>query len=76
MSNKPFYVFLIDEDKNTFNIEGPMTDDTVWLEKGANAQNKGRNVRWQTGIRVEGIERAASQFAAKSNYTRVSGSVF
>lgn len=41
----PFYLVLKDEDRDLFAVVGPMTDDTPWIHRVCQAQDKGRQVR-------------------------------
>ena len=49
---QPFYLIITDRDKNRFNVVGPMTDDTEWINKVSHCQDEGRKVNCQTGSRV------------------------
>jgi len=40
-----FYLIVIDKDKETFSVEGPMTDDRQWNHAVVVAQKSGRRVR-------------------------------
>jgi hypothetical protein len=43
-----FLLVVTDRDQETFTIEGPMIDDTVWVNAVYEAQHKGRNVNCHT----------------------------
>ena len=45
MPLKPFYLIVTDKDKETFSVEGPMTDDRQWNHAVVAAQKSGRRVR-------------------------------
>ncbi len=53
---EPFLLAVVDEDKGTFTIEGPMTDDRPWNNAVCRAQDAGRRVRCFTA----GPDRAES----------------
>ena len=41
----PFYMLVIDDDRNQFTVEGPMQDDAAWIKLVRGAQTSGREVR-------------------------------
>lgn len=41
---EPFFLVVIDNDRREFSVEGPMTDDTLWIAAVCRAQNGGRQV--------------------------------
>lgn len=43
-----FYLIVTDQDKETFSVEGPMTDDRQWNRAIVMAQKSGRRVRCST----------------------------
>ena len=45
---QPFYLIVTDQDKETFSVEGPMTDDRQWNRAVVMAQKSGRRVRCST----------------------------
>jgi hypothetical protein len=45
MPPQPFYLIVTDRDKDTFSVEGPMTDDRQWNRAVVMAQKSGRRVR-------------------------------
>ncbi len=45
---QPFYLIVTDQDKETFSVEGPMTDDRQWNRAIVMAQKSGRRVRCST----------------------------
>ncbi|HEY2539578.1 MAG TPA: hypothetical protein VGI28_08810 [Stellaceae bacterium] len=45
---EPFYLIVTDGDKETFSVEGPMTDDRQWNHAIVLAQKSGRRVRCST----------------------------
>lgn len=48
MPQEPFYLIVTDKDKETFSVEGPMTDDRQWNHAVVVAQKSGRRVRCST----------------------------
>lgn len=59
MPRQPFYLIVTDKDKETFSVEGPMTDDSQWNHAVVVAQKSGRQVRCATatGVSAEHIAR-------------------
>jgi len=47
----PLYVIVRDNDKKTFNIEGPVISDESWTKAVIQAKHKGRNVNCDTAER-------------------------
>ena len=45
---KNFWLIYVDDDANTFNIVGPLNDDTEITEKTVELQKQNRNVRIYT----------------------------
>jgi len=43
----PFLIGICDEEKRVFNVVGPMTDDTQWIDRVSVAQSQGRRVSIQ-----------------------------
>lgn len=41
----PFYLAVVDDDNKVFSIEGPMVDDTPWIDSVVSEQEKGKAVR-------------------------------
>ena len=54
-----FYLIVVDKDKGTFSVEGPMTDDRQWNHAVVVAQKSGRRVRCSTayGLSAEDAAR-------------------
>lgn len=46
---QPFFLVVVDQDRDEFTVEGPMTDDTAWTSAVYDAQQSGRNVRCSSG---------------------------
>jgi hypothetical protein len=42
---KSFLLIIVDQDMRVFNLVGPMSDDTDWNHRVAEAQKKGRDIR-------------------------------
>jgi len=42
---EPFYLVIVDDDRHLFSVEGPMSDDTGWINRIDKAQERGRPVR-------------------------------
>ena len=40
----PFMLVVVDDDRKTYSVEGPMTDDTLWNSAVCRAQDEGRRV--------------------------------
>ena len=76
MSIEPFYLFLVDDDRKIFNVIGPISDDRAWLDRGAEVQKSGRNVRCFTAPAHQSKHIAASEYAAQIHYQDVQGPVF
>jgi hypothetical protein len=45
---EPFLLYVVDQDQGEFTVEGPMTDDTSWINAVVAAQNAGRKVTCST----------------------------
>ena len=45
---EPFYLVIVDDDRNLFSVHGPMFDDTGWNSRVCQAQERGRRVRCYT----------------------------
>jgi hypothetical protein len=48
MAQPSFYLIVTDKDKETFSVEGPMTDDRQWNRAVVAAQKLGRRVSCTT----------------------------
>jgi hypothetical protein len=64
-SEESVYLFVVDNDKEQFNILGPLADDRPWLERAFTAQREGRSVR--TFIADSGL---GTLDALAADYTR------
>ena len=40
----PFYLIVADHDRGLFSVEGPMTDDQLWMAAAQRARNRQRRV--------------------------------
>lgn len=67
----PFFLVVLDRTKRQFAVVGPMTDDTVWVERVVAAQREGREVNC---FSVEAAEVASSESLA-ADYAREHGHV-
>jgi hypothetical protein len=45
----PFFLIVVDRDQGIFSVEGPMTDDTEWVEAVVGAQKTGRDIHCSSG---------------------------
>jgi hypothetical protein len=65
-----FFLILRDQDKNKFNIVGPMTDDSDYAQRTLALQEEGRDVRCQT-IRIEaGVPEIAARERALAEFKK------
>lgn len=55
-----FWLIFMDDDKKTFNVGGPSTDDTLATDRTARLQQAGRHVRLSTTTPVPSRERLPS----------------
>lgn len=60
----PFYLNVTDDDEKTFSVEGPMSDDTPWVNAVRRAQDAGREVRCHTG--ADNLEDNVTDLAGRS----------
>ena len=70
MSQQSFYLIVTDQDKGTFSVEGPMTDDRQWNHAVVAAQKSGRRVRCSTA-NGPSVEDAARDWLQRYSGTRV-----
>jgi hypothetical protein len=42
---EPFFLIIIDHDREFFCVEGPMTDDAPWNRAAARARGNGRSIQ-------------------------------
>lgn len=69
MRNKaPFYLIIIDDDNNVFNVLGPMTKDHEWNKKVVEQQQAGRNVRCFSDSKSDSIESSIRRFSNEGKY--------
>lgn len=68
---KPFYLFVVDDDKHEFCVEGPMQDDTQWINGVVDAQKRGRQVRCSTSSMTTATA-AAQEWSAEYPHRQVS----
>jgi hypothetical protein len=59
---KPFHLVVVDDARKLFNVEGPMVDDTPWIDRVIQAQQAGLEIRCMTGgpTRQEAVAAAAN----------------
>jgi hypothetical protein len=67
---QPFYLIVTDKDKETFSVEGPMTDDRQWNHAVVEAQKSGRRVRCSTA-HGSSAEDAARDWRQRYSETQV-----
>ncbi len=65
-----FYLIVTDQDKETFSVEGPMTDDRQWNHAIVVAQKSGRRVRCSTA-NGSSAEDAARDWRQRYSETQV-----
>ena len=70
MSQQSFYLIVTDQDKGTFSVEGPMTDDRQWNRAVVTAQKSGRRVRCSTA-NGPSVEDTARDWLQRYSGTRV-----
>lgn len=62
---EPFYVILKDNDTKEFNLVGPVTDDTPYIDRIVEEQKKGRNVTCDTSVDKEGAIATFTEYGFK-----------
>lgn len=67
-TQREFLLVLVDEDNKNFNIVGPMTDDTGWINRILELQNTGRAVKCFTAGFLIPSE-IADSYARQTGYT-------
>jgi hypothetical protein len=70
VAQQPFYLIVTDQDKETFSVEGPMTDDRPWNHAVVAAQKSGRRVRCSPA-NGSSVEDAARDWLQQYSGTRV-----
>jgi hypothetical protein len=73
VAGKLVYLFVVDNDKELFNILGPLADDRPWMERAYAAQREGRSVRTFTADTGLGtLENLAADYTrrTKLSYTQ------
>lgn len=63
MAARTFYVAVYDDEREVFELRGPMSDDTALINRVYEAQQRGRKVRCAT------TSATASQIASTTGYT-------
>jgi hypothetical protein len=61
----PFYLYVVDHDKGEFSVEGPMTDDTPWINGVVAVQKANRQVNCCTASGSETREAAIKAWQAE-----------
>lgn len=72
---KPFLLFVIDWNAKRFSVEGPMLDDTPWVNAVVAAQGAGRNVTCCTASQSNAQAAAESWRAEHAHELAESGSI-
>ena len=68
MAKKTFYLFLVDDDNKIFSVEGPMSDDTGWIERVVKEKDKGRNVKCFTPSETYPLEYSIKSYIEQTGY--------
>lgn len=66
-----FLLVVVDHDNQTFSIEGPMTDDTSWINKVVEARKAGRNVNCSSAADSQDWATVARKAIAQFRYCLV-----
>jgi hypothetical protein len=66
---KDLVLVLVDKDKGTFDVLGPMFDDTSWNKRVVEAQHKGRRISCFSGNPSRTLEDIAKEYARQTGYT-------
>jgi hypothetical protein len=70
LTKRPFFLIVIDEDRDVFSIEGPMTDDQPWQPAARKTRDDERHV--VCAVRLAQIEtRSPLSFAASASWRAV-----
>lgn len=62
-----FFVIICNHDMRTFNVVGPMLDDTLWIERVSAVRKQGRQVNCSTANGAS-IGEIARSYAAAHGY--------
>ena len=73
--NMGHLLYIVDYDKQIFNIIGPLKDDTLWNKKVIEAQKAGRDVRCFSGPDNEDREYGAREYSKQMGFTFTEESV-
>lgn len=68
---KEFLLVIKDDDAKVFSVEGPMLDDTPWIDRVVAAQKSGRSVRCETPLASLSRPEVVAQMKATFSYTEV-----
>ena len=63
-----FYLVVVDHDEKRFSVEGPMLDDSAWIDKIVVLQESGRDIRCFT-TPDGSAETSAAEYAKQMGYT-------
>ena len=76
MAVNKFFLVVRDDDKSTFSVEGPMADDTEWIDAVIQAQSKGRQVKCFSVPGAQDSTQLRVRYAAQEKLVNVpSGSI-
>lgn len=67
-AKRSFFLVLVDDDQKTFNVVGPMTDDTAWNHKIVSLQEGGRQVRCFSTETTRTMEEIAARYARQTGF--------
>lgn len=68
---KTFLLVIKDDDARVFSVEGPMLDDTPWINRVVAAQKSGRSVRCETPSASLSKAEVVAQMKATFGYAEV-----
>jgi hypothetical protein len=66
---QPFFLFLVDDENRIFNIIGPITNDTDWINKIFELQETGRKVRCFSAGIDKSIDMLSKSYSEQTGYT-------
>jgi hypothetical protein len=66
---QPFFIIVTDSDKKTFNVLGPMTDDTQITNQVARCQEQGRRVNCHTAGPGRSREQVIADYQRQYDFT-------
>jgi hypothetical protein len=71
MAVKQFLLIVRDDDKGTFSIEGPMSNDEPWNEAVVHAQAEGRQIRCSSVHGERNFEQLQRSYASEHSLRNV-----